>query len=54
MGRMIVNVPCKDVQCDEIWAFVQKKEGNKAPFEAHNAARHACDGSRHHGHGVDD
>jgi IS1 family transposase len=36
MGRMIVNVPCKDVQCDEIWAFVQKKEGNKAPFEAHN------------------
>src|ERR1035438_3848482 len=36
MGRMIVNVPCKDVQCDEIWAFVQKKEGNKAPFEADN------------------
>jgi hypothetical protein len=36
MGRLIVNVPVKDVQCDEIWAFVQKKEGHKAPFEAHN------------------
>ena len=36
MGRLIVNIPVKDVQCDEIWAFVQKKEGNKAPFEAHN------------------
>jgi IS1 family transposase len=36
MGRLIVNIPVKDVQCDEIWAFVQKKEGNKAPHEAHN------------------
>jgi hypothetical protein len=36
MGRLIVNIPVKDVQCDEIWAFVQKKEGNKAPFEAHS------------------
>src|ERR1022692_2450828 len=36
MGRLIVNVPVKDVQCDEIWAFVQKKEGNKTPVEAHN------------------
>jgi IS1 family transposase len=36
MGRMVVNVPVTDVQCDEIWAFVQMKEGNKAPFEAHN------------------
>src|ERR1039458_2837203 len=26
MGRLIVNIPVKDVQCDEIWAFVQKKE----------------------------
>ena len=33
MGRMIVNVPVRDVQCDEIWAFVQKKEGHKRPFE---------------------
>src|SRR5208283_3357011 len=27
MGRLIVNVPVKDVECDEIWGFVQKKEG---------------------------
>ena len=26
MGRLIVNVPVKDVQCDEIWGFVFKKE----------------------------
>ena len=36
MGRLIGNIPVRDVQCDEIWAFVQKKEGNKASFEAHN------------------
>src|ERR1039458_6070085 len=36
MGRVIVNIPVRDVQCDEIWAFVQKKEGHKAPFEADN------------------
>lgn len=26
MGRLIVNVPVKDVQCDEMWGFIQKKE----------------------------
>jgi transposase-like protein/IS1 family transposase len=36
MGKIIMNVPVKDVQCDEIWGFVQKKEGHKAPFEAHD------------------
>jgi IS1 family transposase len=36
MGRLIVNVPVKDVECDEIWAFVQKKEGHKGPKETHN------------------
>jgi transposase-like protein/IS1 family transposase len=36
MGRLIVNVPVKDVECDEIWGFVQKKEGHKGPEEAHN------------------
>jgi hypothetical protein len=36
MGRLIVNVPVKDVECDEIWGFVQKKEGHKAPEEAHD------------------
>jgi transposase-like protein/IS1 family transposase len=26
MGQKIRNVPVKDVQCDELWAFIQKKE----------------------------
>ena len=34
MGRMIVNVPVKDVQCDEIWGYVFKKEAHKNPEEA--------------------
>jgi transposase-like protein/IS1 family transposase len=33
MGRLIVNVPVKDVQADEIWAYVGKKEAHKLPFE---------------------
>jgi IS1 family transposase len=36
MGRLIVNIPVKDWECDEIWGYVQKKEGHKAPEEAHN------------------
>src|SRR5580658_6076961 len=36
MGRLIVNVPVSDVQCDEIWAYVYKKESHKNPWEAHN------------------
>jgi len=36
MGRVIVNVPVKDVECDEIWGFIQKKEGHKRPEEAHD------------------
>jgi IS1 family transposase len=36
MGRMIINVPCRDVECDEIWAYVGKKESHKSPKEAHN------------------
>lgn len=36
MGRLIVNVPVKDVQCDEIWGFVQKKEAHKYPWEAND------------------
>jgi hypothetical protein len=36
MGRVIVNVLVKDVECDEIWGFVQKKEGHKGPEEAHD------------------
>ena len=34
MGRLIVNVPVKDVQCDEIWGFIRKKEAHKTPEEA--------------------
>ena len=30
------NVPVKDVQADEIWGFIQKKESHKWPHEAHN------------------
>ena len=29
MGRLIVNVPVKGVECDEVWGFVAKKEGHK-------------------------
>ena len=36
MGRLIVNVPVKDVQCDEVWTYVQQKEGHKRPAEAHD------------------
>src|SRR5437016_14475099 len=34
MGRLIVNVPVKDVQCDEIWGYVYKKEAHKLPMES--------------------
>src|ERR1035438_3038026 len=33
MGRMIVNVPVSDVQADEIWGYVSKKEAHKLPAE---------------------
>ncbi|MGA2182814.1 MAG: IS1 family transposase [Bryobacteraceae bacterium] len=33
MGRVVVNAPVRDVECDEIWAFVGKKEGHKSPEE---------------------
>lgn len=36
MGRLIVNVPVRVVECDEIWAYVSKKEAHKLPEEAHN------------------
>jgi transposase-like protein/IS1 family transposase len=34
LGRLLVNVPVKDVECDEIWGFIQKKEGHKRPEKA--------------------
>jgi hypothetical protein len=36
MGWFIVNIPVSDVQCDEIWGFVRKKELHKSPDEAHD------------------
>jgi transposase-like protein/IS1 family transposase len=36
MGRLIVDIPCKDVQCDEIWGYVGKKEAHKLPEEAND------------------
>jgi transposase-like protein/IS1 family transposase len=36
MGRLVVNVPVKDVQVDEIWGYVYKKEAHKLPDEAHD------------------
>ena len=36
LGRLLVNVPVKDVQCDEIWGYVFKKEGHKTPEEAND------------------
>ena len=34
MGRLLVNIPVKDVECDEIWGFVGKKEGHKTHEDA--------------------
>ncbi len=36
MGRLIVNVPVKDVQMDEIWRFVGKKEKALEPGDDPN------------------
>jgi transposase-like protein len=33
MGRLIVNVVCEDVQADEIWGYVSKKEAHKLPTQ---------------------
>jgi len=36
MGRLVVNVPVKDVQCDGIWGYAGEKESHKLPDEAHD------------------
>lgn len=36
MAKHVVSVPVKDVECDEIWGYVAKKEAHKLPFEAHD------------------
>ncbi len=42
MGRLIVNVPVKDVECDEIWGFVQKKEKRVQPDDDPNFGDAYC------------
>jgi hypothetical protein len=37
IGRLIRNVPVRDVQCDEIWGFIRKKEAHKALWEENDA-----------------
>jgi hypothetical protein len=39
--RMLVNLPCKRVQCDEIWAFVGAKEKN-VPRDEKGRGRGDC------------
>lgn len=34
LSNKVRNVPVRDVQCDEIWGFIQKKEAHKWPEEA--------------------
>jgi IS1 family transposase len=36
LGRTLMNVPVQDVQCDEIWGYVYKKESHKNPWEAND------------------
>ncbi len=35
-ATLIQNVPATEVQADEAWSFIAKKEKNKGPEEAHN------------------
>lgn len=42
MARLIINVPVKDVQCDEIWSFIQKKEKRVQPGDDPNFGDAYC------------
>ena len=42
MARLIVNVPVKDVQCDEIWSFLFKKEKAVRPGDDPNFGDQYC------------
>jgi IS1 family transposase len=33
MAKRVRNVPVKDVECDEIWGYIQKKEGHRTEEE---------------------
>jgi transposase-like protein/IS1 family transposase len=36
MANHVRNVSVRDVECDEVWAYVGKKEGHKRPEEQHD------------------
>ncbi len=42
MAKWIQNVPATEVQADEAWSFIAKKEKNKGPEEAHNDSIGDC------------
>jgi IS1 family transposase len=42
MARLIVKVPVKDVQADEIWSFIQKKEKQCGPDDDPNHGDAYC------------
>jgi IS1 family transposase len=42
LGRTIVKVPVRDVECDEIWAFVGKKEKQLQPGDDPNFGDAYC------------
>lgn len=42
MDRYVCNVPVSDVQADEIWGFIGKKESHKGPEEAHDDSIGDC------------
>jgi transposase-like protein/IS1 family transposase len=42
MGRLIVNIPVKDIEADEIWSFIQKKEKQCGPDDDPNYGDAYC------------
>ena len=42
MGRLLVNVPVLDVECDEIWGYVGKKDKNVTPDDDPNFGDAYC------------
>jgi transposase-like protein/IS1 family transposase len=42
MAECIQNLPVEDVQADECWNFIAKKEAHKGPEEAHNDSIGDC------------
>lgn len=39
LSEKVRNVPVKDVELDEVWTYVQKKEGHKWPSEPHHTKK---------------